>query len=128
MTLELTTPAVLFSTVSLLMNAYLGRFSNIAKLMRELAAKIDQSDLDQSYINQQVAIFSQRIIYIKYLQFCGILSLVFSTGSMFLLLIEEVKLANIFFIMALVFFLLTIIIVVIDIYNSMHALSIELDR
>ncbi|MGM0369303.1 MAG: DUF2721 domain-containing protein [Bacillota bacterium] len=128
MTLEITTPAVLFSTVSLLMNAYLGRFSNIAKLMRNLAAEVDQSDLDQSYINQQVAIFSKRMIYIKYLQFCGVLSLFFSTGSMFLLLIEKLKLANICFIIALVFFLITIIIVVFDIYNSMNALSIELDR
>ena len=121
--MQITTPAVLFSTVSLLMAAYLSRFANLARLMRDLA---QQEDEEQEYVNHQLAIFCQRITYIKYLQFCGILSLLFSTIAMFLLLLQFYLLAKISFIISLFLFLLTLLIAGIDIYYSMQALSIKL--
>lgn len=121
--LQITTPAVLFSTVSLLMAAYLSRFANLARLMRNLAQQEDEA---QEYVNHQLAIFCQRITYIKYLQFCGILSLLFSTGAMFLLLLQFSLAAQVSFGIALFLFLFTLLIGGIDVYYSMQALSIKL--
>ena len=126
MTLEITTPAVLFSTVSLLMSAYLSRFSTIAKLMRDLSFKLEGNNSEQEYINHQLIIFCKRIRYIKYLQFGGVLSLLFSTAAMFSLLFKKSMIANICFIIALILFLFALLIAVIDIYYSMQALSTKL--
>ena len=122
--MQITTPAVLFSTVSLLMSAYLSRFANLARLMRNLAQKEDE---EQEYVNHQLTIFCQRITYIKYLQFCGALSLLFSTAAMFLLLLQFSLAAKVSFIISLILFLLALLIAVIDIYYSMQALSIKLE-
>ena len=121
--MNITTPAVLFSTVSLLMSAYLSRFANLAKLMRKLT---QQEDEDQEYINHQLNIFCQRLTYIKYLQFCGVLSLLFSTTAMFLLLLQFSLAAKVSFIISLILFLFALLMGGIDIYYSMQALSIKL--
>ncbi|MBM7555706.1 DUF2721 domain-containing protein [Halanaerobacter jeridensis] len=121
--MNITTPAVLFSTVSLLMSAYLSRFANLAKLMRQLTQEEDE---EQEYINHQLNIFCQRLTYIKYLQFCGVLSLLFSTAAMFLLLLQFSLAAKISFIISLILFLFALLMGGIDVYYSMQALSIKL--
>ena len=122
--MDIKTPAFLFSTVSLLMSAYLGRFSNMARVMRDLAEKEDE---DREYVQHQLVIFCQRISYIKYLQFCGVLSLLYSTAAMFLILLGFSTAAKVFFGIALILFILAIIIASRDTYYSMQALSVELE-
>jgi len=127
MILNITTPAVLFSTVSLLMSTYNTRFLSIAKLVRDLSLKIKNGDQKQEgCYKQQIYILSKRIAYIKYLHFFGVLSLFCSTSAMFLLLFKEFMIAKILFIVAIILFLLVILVAIIEIYYSMKALDIEL--
>lgn len=122
--MDIKTPAFLFSTVSLLMSAYLARFSNMARVMRNLVEKEEE---DKEYVQHQLVIFCQRISYIKYLQFCGVLSLLYSTAAMFLILLGFSMAAKVFFGIALILFMLAIIIASIDIYYSTQALSVKLE-
>ncbi|GAB6138537.1 DUF2721 domain-containing protein [Halanaerobaculum tunisiense] len=124
--LKITTPAVLFSTLSLLMAAYAVRFSAVAKLIRRLSLKIKNNNSDQpEYYRKQIFILSKRISYIKFLQFFGVLSLFCSTSTMLLLLFKEVMIATIFFSIAIILFLLALIIAAIEIYYSTKALNIK---
>ncbi|AGB41301.1 Protein of unknown function (DUF2721) [Halobacteroides halobius DSM 5150] len=124
--MQITTPAVLFSTVSLLMSAYAARFSAIAKLMRGLSLQIKSDNLSQKdYYKKQISILSKRIYYIKHLHFFGVLSLFCSTLAMLLLLFKEFWLANIIFIVAIVFFLIALAIAIIEVYHSTTALDIK---
>lgn len=129
MILKITTPAVLFSTVSLLMSAYAKRFSAIAKLIRNLSLKIKNDNQNQEeYHSRQIFMLSKRITYIKYLHIFGVLSLFCSTSAMFSLLFKKYIIAKVFFIVAIILFLFAIVVAVIEIYYSMKALDIKLKR
>jgi len=126
--LEINTPAFLFSTISLLMSAYAGRFSKISRMIRKFSLAIEESDLvEKRYLKEQISLFSKRIIYIRRLQLSGISSLFCSSVSMFFLLFERVTLANISFLLAIIFFLLCLLICLIEIYYSIKALELNLE-
>ncbi|OCL26450.1 hypothetical protein U472_10640 [Orenia metallireducens] len=128
MILEVNTPAFLFSTISLLMSAYAGRFSKISKIIRKLSVDIHNSNLvERHYLKEQISLFSKRIIYIRRLQLSGISSLFCSSLSMFFLLFERINFANIFFVLAIIFFLLCLLICLIEIYYSIRALELNLE-
>jgi hypothetical protein len=126
--LEVNTPAFLFSTISLLMSAYAGRFSKISKMIRRLSVDLHSSNsAEKQYLKEQILLFSKRISYIKRLQLSGISSLFCSSLSMFFLLFEKVILANISFVFAIIFFLLCLLISLIEIYYSVRALELNLE-
>jgi hypothetical protein len=126
--LEVNTPAFLFSTISLLMSAYAGRFSKISKIIRKLSVDIHNSNLvERHYLKEQISLFSKRIIYIRRLQLSGISSLFCSSLSMFCLLFERINFANIFFVLAIIFFLLCLLICLIEIYYSIRTLELNLE-
>lgn len=128
MILEVNTPAFLFSTISLLMSAYAGRFSKISKIIRKLSVDIHNSNLvERHYLKEQISLFSKRIIYIRRLQLSGISSLFCSSLSMFCLLFERINFANIFFVLAIIFFLLCLLICLIEIYYSIRTLELNLE-
>jgi hypothetical protein len=83
MDISLTTPALLFPTVSLLMLAYTNRFLTLATIIRNLH--------DRYYANQdenllgQIANLRYRVHLIRNMQIYGVLSLLFCVVSMFAL-------------------------------------------
>ena len=86
MKLELTTPALLFSTISLLMLAYTHRFLAVARLIRDLHDKylLKPSEL----LEKQISNLRRRVILIRNMQLLAIASLFFSALCMFLLFAE----------------------------------------
>src|SRR5512143_1402763 len=83
MEISLTTPALLFPTVSLLMLAYTNRFLTIATIIRNLH---DRYRAEQSEnIIRQIANLRYRTYLIRDMQIAGVLSLLFCTVSMFTL-------------------------------------------
>jgi hypothetical protein len=83
MEISLTTPALLFPTVSLLLLAYTNRFLTIATIIRNLH---DRYKAEQSQnIIQQIANLRYRTYLIRDMQIAGVLSLFFCTVSMFAL-------------------------------------------
>ncbi|MCK8818026.1 DUF2721 domain-containing protein [Natroniella sulfidigena] len=125
--MELTTPSILFSTISLLMASYMIRFSRAYELIDNLLVKLnDKEGKEQKCIREQIDLLSKRIIYIRRLQYFAIFSLIASTVSIFLLLAHRLVMARIAFGLAIIFFLCCILIVLIEIYYSVKAIDINL--
>lgn len=83
MDITLTTPALLFPTVSLLMLAYTNRFLTLASIIRNLHARYENDD-DEILLGQ-IANLRYRIHLIRNMQIAGVLSLLFCVVSMFAL-------------------------------------------
>ena len=83
MDFSLSTPALLFPTVSLLMLAYTNRFLTLATIIRTLhdRYKNDQND----NLLGQIANLRYRVYLIRNMQIFGVLSLLFCVISMFAL-------------------------------------------
>ena len=76
MEITLTTPAILFSTVSLLYVAYTTRFVAISNLIRTLKARFQEDHEDA--VLQQISNLRIRVLLIRNMQLSGIISLILS--------------------------------------------------
>ena len=83
MEITLTTPALLFPTVSLLMLAYTNRFLTLATIIRNLYDRY-HADGDDSLL-PQIANLRYRVYLIRNMQIFGVLSLLTCVISMFAL-------------------------------------------
>jgi hypothetical protein len=83
MEINLTTPALLFPTVSLLMLAYTNRFLTIATIIRNLHDRY-KSDQNENLLGQ-IANLRFRVYLIRNMQIFGVLSLLSCVASMFAL-------------------------------------------
>jgi hypothetical protein len=83
MDLQLTTPALLFPTVSLLLLAYTNRFLGLAALIRDLHATYKEEP--DEYLLEQIANLRRRVLLIRDMQGLGIASLLLCVVCMFLL-------------------------------------------
>lgn len=83
MELTLTTPALLFPAISLLLLAYTNRFLTLAALMRELYAS-HRTQPDPK-IKRQLDNLRYRIVLIRNMQVCGVASFFLCVLCMFLL-------------------------------------------
>ncbi len=83
MNITLTTPALLFPTVSLLMLAYTNRFLTLATIIRTLHDRY-KSNQDENLLGQ-IANLRYRVYLIRNMQIFGVLSLLFCVASMFAL-------------------------------------------
>ena len=83
MNINLTTPALLFPSVSLLMLAYTNRFLTLATIIRSLYDKY-HSNKDENLL-PQIANLRYRVYLIRNMQIVGVLSLLMCVVSMFAL-------------------------------------------
>ncbi len=83
MDISLTTPALLFPTVSLLMLAYTNRFLTLASIIRNLHARYHEED-DENLLGQ-ISNLRYRVYLIRNMQIYGVLSLLMCVVSMFAL-------------------------------------------
>lgn len=125
MELTISTPALLFPAITLLLLAYTNRFLAVATLIRDLHAKY-QANPSHSIIFGQIKNLRSRLTMIRYMQAFGVLSFVFTVICMFLLFQEFTTWANIVFGLSLGALLLSLIISLIEIQISTKALSLEL--
>ena len=124
MRLSLTTPAVLFSAISLLLLAYTNRFLTIAQLVRTLHAKYKEKP--DNLIFSQIRNLRKRIQLIQNMQIFGIISLLLCVGCMFLLYIEWIAIAEIIFGIALILLIASLGLSAWEIKISVHALNLHL--
>ena len=85
-TLTLTTPALLFSAVSLILLAYTNRFLAYAALVRQLYERL-KSNPDRVLLDQ-IMNLRKRLYLIKNMQLLGVASLMFCVLSMLLIYID----------------------------------------
>lgn len=122
--LTLTTPALLFSAISLLLLAYTNRFLAYANVVRTLHARWreDQSNI----LLYQIQNLRKRLILTRTMQILGITSLLLCVLCMFLIYIDYQTVAEVIFGIALVLLLLSLAISVREIQISVRALDLQL--
>lgn len=128
MKLTLTTPALLFSTVSLLMVAYTTRFMGLAGLIRSLHERLGDSKPGDSNLQLQLELLRRRVGLIKNMQILGVMALIFSIISTAFLFFEKLILGEVSFMIGLLLLLGSLILSVIEIYDSVKALEVQLDE
>ena len=124
MEISLTTPALLFPAISLLLLAYTNRFLTLANLIRDLHARYKQSR-DQ-LIPGQIANLRYRINLICDMQAFGVLSLLLCVVCMFVLFAGWVLAGQIIFGISLVFMMISLGISLNEIWISVDALNLRL--
>lgn len=125
MELELSTPALLFSAITLLMLAYTNRFLAIATLIRGLH-KNYLKDPDQEIIVEQIHNLRRRLTLIKNMQLFGVFSFLLCVICMFLLFKGFTAAANFVFISSMLSLLISLGISLVEIQISTKALNLEL--
>jgi len=84
--ITLTTPALLFPAISLLLLAYTNRFLVVAQLIRSLSGSMD--DANRRTVHRQITTLKRRVYLIKVMQIFGVVSFLLCTVSMFLIFLE----------------------------------------
>ncbi|WP_186758293.1 DUF2721 domain-containing protein [Echinicola salinicaeni] len=125
MQLELSTPALLFSAITLLMLAYTNRFLAMASLIRGLNERYRENPEDVLLL-EQLKNLRRRVNMIKNMQIFGVLSFLLCVICMFLIYQEIKTAANIVFMLSMIALLVSLLISLIEINLSTKALNIEL--
>ena len=123
MDLTLSTPALLFPAISLLLLAYTNRFLTLANLMRELYARYKANP--DPKIKGQVNNLKYRIIIIRNMQIFGVASFFTCVLSMFSLFLGYTEAAEWIFGAALVFLLISLALSLRELQVSIDALLLH---
>ena len=126
MEITLTTPAILFPAVSLLMLAYTNRFLAIASIIRTLHRRYKEEGQSQ-IVGRQIANLRSRLGLIRWMQSFGIMSLIACISSVVVLFFEVPVLGEILFGLSLLLMLISLMFCLREIHLSGRALEIELE-
>lgn len=122
--LTLTTPALLFPAISLLMLAYTNRFIVLAQLIRELHTKYRLEP--DTILSEQIDNLRSRMKIIRNMQVFGALSFFFCVMSMFLIYTRTIFLGHIVFGLSLILLLISLGFLIQEVQVSINALNIQL--
>lgn len=122
--LSISTPALLFSIISLLMIAFTNRFMSMASLIRDLHEKF-QLKPDKTILVQIVNL-RKRISMIRYMQIIAISSLLLSILCMFFIFLGIDLVAKWLFVLGLIGLSISLIISAFEITISTEALDAEI--
>jgi len=124
MDLSLTTPALLFPAISLLLLAYTNRFLTLAALIRELYGRYRAAP-DPKLLGQ-LANLRYRIVLIRNMQACGVASFFLCVLCMFVLFAGQVALGQWIFGASLILLLVSLGLSLREIQVSIDALSLQI--
>jgi hypothetical protein len=124
MEITLTTPALLFPAVSLLLLAYTNRFLALAALIRSLHAKyrVDRDGL----IAAQIATLRYRVALVRNMQAMGVSSLLLCVLCMFVLFQGWTQIGKYIFGFSLILLMASLVLSIREILVSVYALNLEL--
>jgi magnesium-transporting ATPase (P-type) len=122
--ITLATPALLFSAISLLMLAFTNRFLALAALVRSLHATYKEKPDEGLY--GQIRNLRTRLDLIRWMQICGIASLLLCVLSMSLIYVGSIGAADIVFGLALVLMIASLALSIWEIQISVRALNLHL--
>jgi hypothetical protein len=124
MEFNLTTPALLFPTISLLMLAYTNRFLTLATIIRNLYDRYN-ADHNENFLSQ-IANLRYRIYLIRNMQIFGMISLLFCVASMFALFAGWIVGGQWSFAIALILMIVSLGISLRELFISVGALDLLL--
>ena len=122
--ITLTTPALLFPTVSLLLVAYTNRFNAISSRIRSMSASYKTTPDDR--LMQQIESLRSRVCIIRNMQAFAVGSLFLCVVCMFALFAGEVFVGKVIFGISLIFMLISLGYSLQEILKSVYALNLEL--
>lgn len=126
--LNLTTPSLLFSAISLILLAYTNRFLSYASVVRSLNEKYQENpDKDPTTLNQ-IRNFVLRLRLIRAMQTLGAGSLIFCLAAMFLYFINLTLPAEIFFGIGMVMLACSLGLCIWEVQISTEAISLHLQN
>ncbi len=120
----ISTPALLFPAISLLMLSYTNRFLSISSVVRKLLESYKSSK--ELSLLEQISALRFRLVLIKYMQSVGIISIILCVFSMGALFLGDVVLGKIIFGISLVFMLASLCLLLWEITLSANALDVAL--
>jgi hypothetical protein len=125
MEFNLTTPALLFPAISLLLLAYTNRFLALASLARDLKDRWERNP--RAGIHSQIANLRKRIRIIKLMQLLGATSFLLCVLTMLAIFIGALVAAELVFGLALLFLLISLAFSLRELFISADALDIVLE-
>ena len=123
--MDLTTPALLFPAISLLLLAYTNRFLVLAQLIRELNQR--EGNQVRQMAKRQISNLRKRIVLIKTMQAFGVLSFMLCTAAMFCLFMQWQTAGQLLFVISLISLLISLLYSLYEIQISCDAINIELE-
>lgn len=115
---DLTTPALIFPAISLLMLAYSNRFVVLAELIRDLYDNYQKDHTEENL--EQIKNLSYRMDIIKKMQVCGAVSFILAASSMLLNILN-------FYELALFTFSISLVVLIISLYFLLKELTVSID-
>lgn len=124
MDITITTPALLFPAISLLLLAFTNRFLVLAQLVRTLYK--DNKELPERVTALQIENLKKRLRLIRLMQVFGVMSFLFCSSSMFALFLNAVLIGEILFGVALIVLMVSLFLSLWEISISTQALRYAL--
>lgn len=124
-TMTLTTPALLFPAISLLLLAYTNRFLVLAQLIRELNQR-NNSGLEV-VVKRQITNLRRRLHLIRSMQTAGVVSFLLCTLAMLSLFFNLAQLGSVMFGLSLLALVLSLLMSLYEVRISCRAIEIELE-
>ena len=124
MEIDITTPALLFPAISLLLLAYTNRFLALAALIRELHASYKATR--EEIILGQISNLRKRVLLIRDMQGLGTASMFLCVVSMFLLYAGQSAIAGYVFVCSLLLMMASLAYSIREIKMSVGALNLRL--
>lgn len=125
MNIDVTTPALLFPAISLLLLAYTNRFLTLAQLIRSLHQ--NYKDNPNHILLGQIKNMRKRVHLIKHMQGVGVASLTFCVICMFLLFSGNDLLGKYTFGLSLILLIISLVLSLWEIAISVDALELHLN-
>ena len=123
--MDLTTPALLFPAISLLMLAYTNRFVVLTNVIRQLSDR----DLDDTrIIERQIDNLRLRLSIIKAMQTCGVAAFLLCAIAMLLVFIGQLAAGEWFFGASLLLLAGSLVLSLWEVNISTKAINIELEK
>ena len=124
MEIEISTPALLFPAISLLLLAYTNRFLTTGQIIRSISHQAREHE--ELELAGQIKNLKRRLELTKWMQFFGVVSMLMCTISMFSLFLGFYDLGKKVFGLSLLTMCLSLCISLWEVYISSNALNLEL--
>jgi hypothetical protein len=124
MDITITTPALLFPAISLLLLAFTNRFIALASLVRNLKEQYVRTH--STLLMSQISNLRERLILIRNMQTLGISSMFMCVLCMFVLFAGEINAGKYLFAFSLLLLMASLALSIREIQISVNALKIEL--
>ena len=122
--MDITTPALLFPAISLLLLAYSNRFLSLAQLIRQLHASPDHGS---PLVMRQIPGLKRRISLIQYMQTFGVLSFLLCSLSMLALYAHSEAAGQVLFGISIVALSVSLVLSLIEVLISTNALAVVVE-